>query len=123
MLNKNQIFGKDSESFAVKYLKKMGYKILEQNFRTKLGEIDIIAKDKKDIVFIEVKSRKSKSYGNPKLAVTKKKQRSISMAALWYLKSKKQSHAKARFDVAAVTLIDNKHEIEIVKNAFELAFR
>ncbi len=122
MLNKRQQFGKESESEAVRYLKKNGYKILEQNYRTKLGEIDIIAKDKGTIAFIEVKSRRSGNYGNPKWAVTPKKQRKISMVALYYLKTTNQSDEKARFDV--VTLISNYNNprIEIIKNAFELAY-
>ena len=56
MLNTKQQYGKDSESIAVRYLKKNGYKILEQNYRNQLGEIDIIAKDKKSLVFVEVKA-------------------------------------------------------------------
>ena len=55
MQNKRQQFGKKSESLAAWYLKKNGYKIIEQNYRTALGEIDIIAKEKKTIVFVEVK--------------------------------------------------------------------
>jgi len=75
MLNSRQIFGKDSESLAVKYLKKQRYKILEKNYRTPVGEIDIIAKHKGVIVFVEVKARRSDRFGDPKGAVTYKKQR------------------------------------------------
>ena len=122
MLNKRQQFGKESESEAVRYLKKSGYKILEQNYRTKLGEIDIIAKDKGTIAFIEVKSRRSGNYGNPKWAVTPKKQRKISMVALYYLKATNQSGEKARFDVVTITSDYDNPRIEIIKNAFELAY-
>ncbi len=122
MLNKRQQFGKESESEAVRYLKKNGYKILEQNYRTKLGEIDIIAKDKGTITFIEVKSRRSGNYGNPKWAVTPKKQRKISMVALYYLKTTNQSGEKARFDVVTLTSNYDNPRIEIIKNAFELAY-
>ena len=122
MLNKRQQFGKESESKAVRYLKKSGYKILEQNYRTKLGEIDIIAKDKGTIAFIEVKSRRSGNYGNPKWAVTPKKQRKISMVALYYLKTTNQSGEKARFDVVTLTSNYDNPRIEIIKNAFELAY-
>jgi putative endonuclease len=103
-------------------LKQNGYKILEQNYRNQLGEIDIIAREKKTLVFVEVKSRKSVRYGSPKWAVTPRKQRQISMVALSYLKSSGQSHAHARFDV--VTVIANRDglQIEIIKNAFELAY-
>ncbi len=98
MQNTRQKFGEQGESLAVWFLKKKGYKILEQNYRTKLGEIDIIAREKKTIVFVEVKSRRSIRYGNPKWSVTHQKQRKISMVALQYLKSIRQTDAKARFD-------------------------
>ena len=122
MQNKRQQFGKRSENLAVWYLKKIGYKIIEQNYRTPLGEIDIIAKEKKTIVFVEVKSRQSIRYGNPKWAVTPKKQRKISMVALQYLKSIRQTDARARFDVVAITSNRDEPQIEVVKNAFELAY-
>jgi len=122
MLNQRQQFGKDSESLAVRHLKKNGYKILQQNYRNKLGEIDIIAKDKQTLVFVEVKARKSVHFGSPKWAVTPKKQRKISKVALYYLKATRQSNVKARFDVVAISSLQNKPRIEIIKNAFDLAY-
>ena len=122
MQDKRQQFGKKSENLAVWYLKRIGYKIIEQNYRTPLGEIDIIAKEKKTIVFVEVKSRQSIRYGNPKCAVTPKKQRKISMVALQYLKSTRQTDVRARFDVVAITSNRDEPQIEVVKNAFELAY-
>ena len=122
MQNKRQKFGAKGESLAAWYLKKNGYKIIEQNYRTQLGEIDIIAKEKKTLVFVEVKARRSTRFGNPKLAVTPKKQRKISMVALYYLKTTNQISAKARFDVVAITSNRDQPQIEIVKNAFELAY-
>jgi putative endonuclease len=122
MLNKQQQFGKESESLAVRHLKRNGYKILEQNYRNKLGEIDIIAKEKEVLVFVEVKAGKTTFYGNPKWAVTLKKQRKISMVALYYLKTTNQTHVKARFDVVSLSLAKENPRIEIIKNAFELAY-
>ena len=122
MPNKRQQYGKESESVAVRYLKKNGYKILEQNYRNKLGEIDIIAKDKKTLVFVEVKATRTDSFGNPKWAVTPKKQKKISMVALFYLKATKQSNVKARFDVVAIRSSQDNPRIELIKNAFELAY-
>ena len=122
MQDKRQKFGKDSESMAVRYLKKSGYKILEQNYRNQLGEIDIIARDKKTLAFVEVKSTRTDSFGNPKWAVTPKKQRKISMVALFYLKATKQNNAKARFDVVAISSSQDNPRIELIKNAFELAY-
>jgi putative endonuclease len=123
MLNQKQKFGEQGETIAARHLKKKGYKILERNYRTKLGEIDIIASDKDTIVFVEVKSRRSWQFGNPKEAVTFEKQRKISKVALYYLKSNNRSNSRARFDVVAVTVTRDKPQIEIIKNAFELAYQ
>ena len=123
MQNKPHKFGAQSENLAVWYLKKNGYKIIEQNYRNQIGEIDIIAQEKKTIVFVEVKSRRSIRHGSPKWAVTPKKQRKISMVALHYLKTTGQTDAKARFDVVAIISNRDEPRIEIVKNAFELAYQ
>ena len=123
MQNRQQQFGEKGENLAVWYLKQNGYKIIEQNYRNPLGEIDIIAQEKKTIVFVEVKSRRSVRYGSPKWAVTPKKQRKISMVALYYLKTTRQTDARARFDVVAITSNRDEPQIEIVKNAFELAYK
>ena len=122
MTNRDQQFGEICEAIAVEHLKKHGYRILEQNYRTKFGEIDIIAKDKGAIVFIEVKARRSYRFGNPKWAITPKKQRKISMVALYYLKATKLRDVRARFDVVAIHPIQSDQSIEIIKNAFELAY-
>jgi putative endonuclease len=115
-------FGKESEAIATGYLKKQGYEILKTNYRTRLGEIDIIAKDQQTLVFIEVKARSSNRFGNPKGAVTAKKQMKISMVALEYLKATRQIRAKARFDVISILKGAGTPQIELVKNAFELAY-
>jgi putative endonuclease len=122
LLNRRQKFGEKGEAIAVQQLKKEGYKILEANYLTKLGEIDIIAKDKNTIVFVEVKARRSVNFGSPKEAVSIQKQKKISMVALYYLKTTKQMTTKARFDVVAVNLNRDKPRVEIIKNAFELAY-
>ena len=75
MLNSRQQFGKESESLAVRTLKEKGYDILETNYVTKVGEIDIIAKEGKALVFVEVKARKNSRYGDPKYAVTPQKKK------------------------------------------------
>jgi putative endonuclease len=122
MSDNRQQFGKTGEAIAVRFLRQRGYRILEQNYRTVLGEIDIIAKDRDTLVFVEVKARKSIRFGNPKAAVTVRKQRKLSMVALHYLKSTAQSRVKARFDVVAIRSADAVPKIELVKNAFELAY-
>ena len=122
MQNRQQKFGKKGEALAVRRLKKAGYKIIETNYRTRLGEIDIIAQDKDTIVFVEVKSRRSVHFGNPKQAVTTQKQRKISMVALYYLKTTGQTAARARFDVVTVISNRDQPQVDIIKNAFELAY-
>ena len=123
MLNKQQKFGRRGEAYAVFLLEQNSYIILERNFQTKFGEIDIIAKDGNTIVFIEVKARRTKNFGNPKYAVNKKKQKKISMAALYYLKTTNQTNVKARFDVVSIISESTANpQIEIIKNAFELAY-
>jgi len=114
--------GESGESLAVKFLKKNGYKIIEQNYRCKSGEIDIIARDGRVLAFIEVKARRTDRFGDPKWAVTPKKQRKISMVALEYLKETEQMGKKARFDVVAIRLLPGQPDVEIIKNAFELAY-
>lgn len=122
MLNKRQKFGEKGEALAVRRLKKSGYQIIETNYRNPLGEIDIIARESDTIVFVEVKSRRSIRFGNPKQAITARKQKKISMVALFYLKATGQSAARARFDVVTVISNRDKPQIEIIKNAFELAY-
>ncbi|MBU1169819.1 MAG: YraN family protein [Proteobacteria bacterium] len=120
MLNIRQLFGKSGESLALSYLKKKGYRILETNYRNKMGEIDIIALDKDVIVFVEVKTRQSTFFSHPKEAVTVTKQVTMSRVAQAWLKSRNKNDSKARFDVVAILSDNNTHEIELIKNAFDL---
>ena len=98
MLNLRQQYGAQSESLAARLLKRRGYTILETNYRTPLGEIDIIARDRDTIVFVEVKARRSLGFGGPKWAVTPKKQRKISMVAL-YFNAYDQTNTTRHFDI------------------------
>lgn len=112
--------GQIGEEAAVTFLKRQGYKIIEQNFRNQLGEIDIIAADGDVLCFIEVKTRNSDLFGSPFESVTVAKQRKITRVALSYLKYKGKSNAKARFDVIAILVNGEEcQSIEIIKNAFD----
>jgi putative endonuclease len=122
MVNRKQHFGLQGEELAVRHLKKKGYRIIERNFRTRAGEIDIIAKHKGQIVFAEVKTRHTNRYGHPKLAVTDHKQRKISMVALAYLKRHYAVETSARFDVVTIQSSEEGPTIEIFPNAFELTY-
>lgn len=123
VLNLRQKFGKSGEELAARYLKRMGYQLLCRNYRSRFGEIDIIARDADTVVFVEVKSRKTSTYGHPKYAITYAKQEKISKTALYYLKSNGQSSSKARFDVVTISVANQKTSVEIIKNAFELAYK
>jgi putative endonuclease len=108
------------EDFAFKYLKKNGYKIIERNFRSSLGEIDIIAKNKDYICFVEVKTRRENKFGNPEEAITDYKKNKLRKLALYFFKINKLNpyNFKIRFDVVAIDFRENKPIIEIIKNAF-----
>lgn len=111
------------EKLARKHLKRQGYRILDKNYRTILGEIDIIAEDNHTLVFVEVKTRRDHSCGHPLEAVTPAKCRQISKVALFYLAENKMENRDARFDVVAVSLgTEGKPEIELVQNAFDLCY-
>ncbi|RJP84766.1 MAG: YraN family protein [Desulfobacteraceae bacterium] len=123
MLNRTQKFGRFGEDLATRSLVKKGYQIICRNYRTQFGEIDIVAKDADTIVFIEVKSRRTPTFGHPKYAVTGDKQERISKAALYYLKMTNQSQVRARFDVVTISEHNQQTDVEIIKNAFELAYK
>lgn len=112
--------GAIGEEEAASFLKDNGYAILARNYRTKLGEVDIIARDKDTYCFIEVKTRASDKCGSPEEAVSRPKMRQIQKASLQFIKEKKLFGQSARFDVVSVMHTDNAPKIEIIKNAFEL---
>lgn len=117
-----QRYGRSAETAAVEYLQRLGYVILERNYRTAMGEIDIIARHENTLVFVEVKARRTRRFGGAKEAVTAQKQRKISMAALHYLKSVGKMEHKARFDVVAIRAGGPHPQAEVIRNAFELAY-
>ena len=114
--------GKKGEELAITQLRALKYKILERNFKCRLGEIDIIARDRSTLVFIEVKTRATRDFGGPAVAVHERKQRQLSKVALTYSNQKKLFDVPARFDVVAVELIPPAPRIEIIRNAFELCY-
>lgn len=120
-MTKNLYFGAQGEEIAVDFLRANGYRILTRNYKTKLGEVDIVAQDKDTLAFIEVKTRHSDRFGLPSEAISTNKQRQISKAALMFLKENNFLNKKARFDVVSVIYSDNeKPKLDLIKNAFEL---
>lgn len=113
-MNRRKV-GNDYEKLAANYLEARGYEILEYNFYTRTGEIDLIAKHGIYLVFVEVKYRKDASAGHPFEAISIQKQRSISRSALYYMKKKGLPEMPIRFDVVGIL----GEQIELIQNAFE----
>jgi putative endonuclease len=112
-------FGKSSEEAAVRYLKNKKFRIIERNFRFLKGEIDIIAYERKTLVFIEVKARKSKEFGSPEEAVTPSKQRQIKRVAQGFLARNSLQDAECRFDVLSLSFNEKDgYQINHFKDAF-----
>lgn len=115
---KTKNVGNFGESEAVKFLRKKGYKILERNYTTKFGEIDIIAQKDNYICFVEVKTRSNENYGTPRDAVNYHKQKKIILVANYYMLSKNQDMF-LRFDVIEVVVTKDKTKIEKIEHIEE----
>ncbi len=111
--------GVSSEDRAVDFLQRHGYRIVERNYRCKIGELDIIARDGETLVFVEVRSRRTNIYGSALEAVGPRKQRKVSRVAMQYLSWRRPRFDTARFDVVAIT----GPEIVLVKDAWRLGDR
>ena len=110
--------GKTGEDIAVNFLKRSGYRIVQRNYKNKLGELDIVAYDRETIVFIEVKTRTSLSFGYPQEAVTQFKQKQLNRVALSYLKQYNLLHKSVRFDIVSILLHNHDiPDISIIKDA------
>ncbi|MGL4790183.1 MAG: YraN family protein [Anaerotignaceae bacterium] len=114
MFGLNKVKGQFGENLAVKFLKKKGYKILETNFSTKTGEIDIIVKHKDYIVFVEVKRRLTLEKGQPSEAVGFRKQQKIINTAKGYIQKNNLYNNDFRFDVIEIVGTEINH----IENAF-----
>jgi putative endonuclease len=110
--------GERGEWLAAKFLKENGYNIVEQNYKTPLGEIDIIAQDNGTLAFVEVKTRESIEYGMPYESVDRTKRRRISRVALLYLK-RFEELPLCRFDVLSICYKNGAPQFELIKDAFE----
>ena len=111
--------GQEGEDRAARFLEKQGYRILERNYHTKSGEIDLIAMHQDELVFVEVKTRTSGAFGAPELAVDTRKQQRMVKAALGYLKYKNLHQVPCRFDVVAISN-ESEKGIEIIPHAFAM---
>jgi putative endonuclease len=113
--------GQRGEEMAVSFLKGLNYQILERNYRCKLGEVDIIARDNDTLVFIEVRTRSSLAFGLPQESINRRKRHQISKVALEFILRKKMKNTPARFDVIAISLEPGKEKVDHIRDAFELS--
>jgi putative endonuclease len=114
--------GKEGEDLALKKVESLGYRCVARNYRCSLGELDLVARDGETLVFIEIKTRKGKSLDYAKEAVHARKQRQMSKVALAYMKKNGCEEARARFDVVVIHQKGLVREIEVIRNAFDLAY-
>jgi putative endonuclease len=117
MNNNSQQQGAEGERLARGHLKNKGYELLDLNWRYKKYEIDIIAKKDETIVFVEVKTRKSNTFGEPEVFVTKQKQNFLIAAANQYIQEK-NIELESRFDIIAVLQFNNNHTVKHLEGAF-----
>lgn len=108
--------GKNGENVACQCLEKQGFCIIQRNFKCKVGEIDIIATDKNELVFIEVKTRCSRQYGEAREAVTEVKKKHIKKATEFYIHTNRLENCCVRFDVMELYLKNDKFYIQHIKN-------
>jgi len=114
--------GRLCEDEAARFLKREGYRILERNYRSVFGEIDIVAKESGYIVFIEVKSRSYPLFGPPHLRINRKKKKNIVNTAHSYLKKRGLEAADCRIDVVSICLDKEEGRVELIKDAFGTNF-
>jgi putative endonuclease len=118
MTEERLALGRWGEEEAVRYLRRLGMTILERNMRTPVGEIDIIARTGKLLIFVEVKTRRSDAFGTPQEAVGPTKQRQIVRTAQWYIADGKGKGLQPRFDVIAIRPAATGAQVEHIPNAF-----
>lgn len=117
-MNANQNIGKYGEDRAAEFLARLGYEIIERNWRGSSGEIDIVARDRDCLVFAEVKTRTRTGFGHPFEAITTKKLQSMRRLVSEWCQNKKLASAKVRLDAVSVLVIDGRVRIEHLKQVF-----
>jgi putative endonuclease len=119
-MDHRQSLGKRGEDLACAELERRGYVIVDRRFRTRSGELDIVARDGSVLVFVEVRARSSSSFGTPFESVTWRKRQRLSRMAASYLFVRRLSGVACRFDVVAILERQGTQTIELVKGAFDM---
>jgi putative endonuclease len=114
----HRLTGNEGEHLAMEHLRKMGFEIIETNYRHGHGEIDIIARDGQVLVFCEVKARRNDAYGAPEYALTPRKQQQIRKIARAYLYEHEITNQECRFDVVAIRMKGRESDVNYIGNAF-----
>jgi len=114
MTNASKALGNKGEEIAARYLKKIGYRVLARSYKANNAEIDIVARDKNEIVFVEVKTRRSTKTGNPETAVTPKKRQHIQRAVEAWMK-RDITKKPWRVDIIAIIIKSDTQEISHFK--------
>ena len=120
-MNRKNI-GKLGEKLAQKFLKKRGYHIYETNFRCQVGEIDIVARRKDYLVFIEVRTKSNLDFGTPEESITENKKKRLISSSLHYINTHHGLPASWRIDVVAIEIDDKgkTKRIELIENAITI---
>lgn len=119
MTRARQELGADGEDLACRALVARGYRILARRFRTRLGEVDVVAEVDGTLVFVEVKTRRDRQFGHPAEAVTAQKQRRLAAMASLYVARHRRERAPVRFDVVAIVQDGCRSpQIEVIADAF-----
>ena len=110
------------EMWAKAYLERQGYRIREINFRCALGEIDLVAEEGGELVFVEVKTRRDAAFGYPEEQISFSKRKKIATLAQWYLKHRERRDRPARFDVVSLLMAERGEVtgVDLIQNAFSL---
>ena len=114
----NRASGDLGEEIARRYLAGKGYEIVESNYRTRRGELDLISRQKDTLVIVEVKLRRGTAYGTPLEAVTPRKQNAVRLMAEEYLSEKSPEFQSLRFDVVGILIRGGRTEITKIQDAF-----
>jgi putative endonuclease len=119
-MDRRQLLGKRGEDLACAELEKRGYVIVDRRFRTRCGELDIVARDGGVLVFVEVKARSGSNFGTPFESITWKKRQRLSQMAASYLFMRRLAGVACRFDVVAVVERQGMQTIELLRGAFDM---
>ncbi len=119
-MDERQALGRHGEDLACDELRRRGYVIVDRRFRTRCGEIDIIARDGDVLVFVEVKTRASRKFGSPFDSITWQKRQRLSRMAASYLFIKRLGRVSCRFDVVAVLEDRGARTVELIRGAFDM---